>query len=193
MLIAFYSIDDNNIKTLLKEEVFDITDSASTYVSTFSTIQDTKKIEVIISGEKNKDFDFIITNTKLENYIVATEWEIAIEDIQDALDNKVGNTHEEIFDSLTDNGQMQGIYVDIDEQGRKNFYFNATYIKSGKLLGEYIEAKNLLVTNDKGNVTFNIDSKGYVDIRARSLQIISEPSEDGEEQFEDVAGVNDIA
>ena len=192
-LVSFYSIDSNNIKTLLKEEIFDITNDAAVFTSTFTTLEDTKSIEVNISGEKNKIFDFLVTNTKLENYSVATEWELAIEDIQDALDNKVGNTPEEVFNSLTDNGKMQGIYVDIDEQGRKNFYFNATYIKSGKLLGEYIEARNLTVINDNGDTTLKIDSKGNVDIKAAKLQIISSSSSDGNEKWEDAAGVSDIA
>lgn len=190
LLVSFYSINEENVRTLIKENVFDITNTAKVYTDTFVTLQDTKQIETIISGNKNEAFDFILTNIKLENYSVPTEWELAIEDIQDALDNKVGNTHEEIFDSLTDNGQMQGIYVDIDDQGRKNFYFNATYIKSGKLLGEYIEAKNLRVQKNNGNITLDIDSEGNVDIRARTLQVIVDNSED---QYGDVASVEDIA
>lgn len=192
-LVAFYSIDDNDVKTLLHEEVYDIVNDAKIYTSTFTTLENTKSIEVNISGEKNKTFDFLVTNTKLENYLIATEWELAIEDVQDALDHKVGNTHEEVFNSLTDDGKMQGIYVDIDEHGRKNFYFNATYIKSGKLLGEYIDAKNLKVVKDNGDVTLNIDSKGNVDIKARKMQILVSNDETKEEEFEDVAGVSDIA
>ena len=192
-LVAFYSIDDNDIKTLLHEEVYDIVNDAKIYTSTFTTLENTKSIEVNISGEKNKAFDFLVTNTKLENYLIATEWELAIEDVQDALDHKVGNTHEEIFNSLTDDGKMQGIYVDIDEHGRKNFYFNATYIKSGKLLGDYINAKNLKVVKDNGDVTLNIDSKGNVDIKARKMQILVSNDETKEEEFEDAAGVSDIA
>ena len=192
-LVTFYSIDDNNTKTLLHEEVYDIVNNAKIFTSTFTTLENTKSIEVNISGEKNKAFDFLITNTKLENYLIATEWELAIEDIQDALDNKVGNTHEEVFNSLTDDGKMQGMYVDIDEHGRKNFYFNATYIKSGKLLGDYIDAKNLKVVKDNGDVTLNIDSKGNVDIKARKMQILVSNDETEEEEFEDAAGVSDIA
>ena len=192
-LVAFYSIDDNDVKTLLHEEVYDIVNDAKIYTSTFTTLENTKSIEVNISGEKNKAFDFLVTNTKLENYLIATEWELAIEDIQDALDNKVGNTHEEVFNSLTDDGKMQGMYVDIDEHGRKNFYFNATYIKSGKLLGDYIDAKNLKVVKDNGDVTLNIDSKGNVDIKARKMQILVSNDETEEEEFEDAAGVSDIA
>lgn len=194
-LVTFYSIDENNVRTLIKEEVFDITNDAHIYSSTFVTLENTKKIEVNISGNKGASFDYLVTQTKLSNYLVATEWELAIEDIQDALDNKVGNTHEEVFNSLTDDGKMQGMYVDIDEHGRRNFYFNATYIKSGKLLGEYIEAKNLLVTKNDGNTTLKIDSAGDVFLKAKKLQVLhtdsSMPEDEGE--FEDVAGVSDIA
>lgn len=196
-LVTLYSINDKNQRTLIKEEMHDITSTSYVYSSTFTTLEDTKKIEVIISGNKKEQFDFIVTNIKLENYPVATEWELAIEDMQDALDNKLGNTHEEVFNSLTDDGKMQGLYVDIDAQGRKNFYFNATYIKSGKLLGEYIEGKNLKVVKNNGNITLNIDSKGNVDIRARRMQIVTDNSEDDDEEeteiYEDVASVSDIA
>lgn len=191
-LVTFYSINDDNKKTLLKEEIYDITSTSRVFSSTFTTLEDTKKIEVNIGGEKKASFDFIVTNIKLENYSIATEWELAIEDMQDALDNKLGNTHEEVFNSLTDDGRMQGLYVDVDNQGRKNFYFNATYIKSGKLLGEYIEGRNLKVVKNNGNVTLNIDSKGNIDIKARRMQIITDNSDD-EEEFEDVAGMSDIA
>lgn len=192
MTVAFYSINKENAKTLIKEEDFDITNDKKVWTSTFTSLQDTNKIETIISGKASDTFDFLVTNTKLENYIVPTEWEIAIEDIQDALDNKVGNTPEEVFDSLTDNGKMQGIYVDVDEHGNKNFYFNATYIKSGKLLGEYIEARNLLVVNNNGDRTLDIDANGNVSISAKKLKILIS-GENPDNEYEDVAGVSDIA
>ena len=191
MTVAFYSINKDNAKTLIKEETFDITNDKKVWTTTFTSLQDTSKIETIISGEENSTFDFLITNTKLENYVVPTEWEIAIEDIQDALDHKVGNTHEEVFESLTDNGRMQGMYVDIDEHGNKNFYFNASYIKTGKLLGEYIEGRNLLVNNKNGEKTLHIDNDGNIDMTAKRLRILIDDIE--EEEYEDVAGISDIA
>ena len=190
MCVAFYSINKNNVKTLLKEEVYDIKETAKVFTSTFTTIADTDSIEVIISGKKGNTFDFIFTNTKLENYKIPTEWELAIEDIQDSLDMKLGNTHEEVFNSLTDDGRMQGIYTDIDDKGNKNFYFNASYIKTGKLLGQYIEAKNLLVVNNNNEETLKIDNNGNIKIKAKELQIIVD-SETGE--WENAATKSDIA
>lgn len=197
MTVAFYSIDADKKKTLIKEKQCDLQKDSKCFTDTFESLQDTKEIEVIISGAETKPFDFVVTNTMLANYPIPTEWEIALEDVQDALDHKVGNTPEEVFGSLTDDGKMQGIYVDIDEHGKKNYYFNASYIKSGKLLGEYIEGRNLIVRNDDDDETLHIDSKGNVAIQAKKLQILvnSEETEEGttENEYEDVAGVSDIA
>ena len=179
VLVAFYSINSSDTKTLIKEETFDIKTEAKVFTSTFSTLVDTSKIEVIISGQENATFDFIVTNIKLENHPIPTEWELAIEDMQDALDQKVGNTAEEVFESLTDGGRMQGIYIDIDEHGQKNYYVS----------GRYIDAYNLSVRRKSDNVqTFKIDEEGNVLLRVNTLQIVGDTG-----QFEDAATENDIA
>ena len=179
VLVAFYSINSSDIKTLIKEETFDIKTEAKVFTSTFSTLVDTSKIEVIISGQENATFDFVVTNIKLENHPIPTEWELAIEDMQDALDQKVGNTPEEVFESLTDGGRMQGIYIDIDEHGQKNYYIS----------GRYIDAYNLSVRRKSDNVqTFKIDEEGNVSLKVSTLQIVGDTG-----QFEDAATENDIA
>lgn len=178
-LVVFYSIDEHGKRTLIKEENYDLGTEVKTYTSTFSSLNDTQKIEVVISGSENSTFDFVVTNLKLENHPVPTEWELAIEDMQDALDQKVGNTAEEVFDSLTDGGKMQGIYVDIDEHGQKNYYVS----------GRYIDAYNLQVRRKSDNVqTLKIDEFGNVSIRATSLQIVGDTG-----AFEDAATESDIA
>ena len=178
-LVVFYSIDEHGKRTLIKEENYNLGTDIKTYTSTFSSLNDTQKIEVVISGSENDTFDFVVTNLKLENHPVPTEWELAIEDMQDALDQKVGNTAEEVFDSLTDGGKMQGIYVDIDEHGQKNYYVS----------GRYIDAYNLQVRRKSDNVqTFKIDEFGNVSIRATSLQIVGDTG-----AFEDAATESDIA
>ena len=121
----------------------------------------------------------VAAGMKLENHPIPTEWELAIEDMQDALDQKVGNTPEEVFDSLTDGGKMQGIYIDIDEHGQKNYYVS----------GRYIDAYNLVVRRKKDNVeTLKIDEEGNVLLRVNTLQIVGDTG-----QFEDAATENDIA
>lgn len=162
-VVAFYSINDKNIKTLIKEEKFDLTTDPKVFTSSFTTLTDTKKIEVVISGQKDAQFDFIVTNIKLENHPIPTAWELAIEDMQDALDQKVGNTSEEVFDSLTDNGRMQGLYIDIDEHGNKNYYFK----------GQFIDAKNLRVMNNNGTRTLYINENGNIEIVASSFTLVA--------------------
>ena len=99
--------------------------------------------------------------------------------MQDALDQKVGNTAEEVFESLTDGGKMQGIYVDIDEHGQKNYYVS----------GRYIDAYNLQVRRKSDNTeTFKIDEEGNIFLRAKTLQIVGDSG-----KFEDAATENDIA
>ncbi len=177
--VAFYSLNDTGSKTLIKEELFDITEDVKTFTSTFSSLSDTKKIEVIISGQEDATFDFVVTNIKLENHPTPTDWELAIEDMQDALDLKVGNTPEEVFNSLTDNGKMQGIYIDIDEHGNKNYYIS----------GRYIDARNLVVRRTKDNVeTLKVTEEGEISIKASSLMIIGDSG-----NFENAATENDIA
>lgn len=163
--VAFYSINKMKAKTLIKEETYDIQTAAKVFTSTFATLVDTDEIEVVISGKKTAPFDFLVTNIKLEKYPTPTEWELAIEDIQDALDNKVGASAEEVFNSLTDGGTVEGIYVDTDETGKKFYY----------ITGRYLDAKNLSVRDINGDITLKIDEYGHVTLRASSLSIGSKP------------------
>lgn len=165
VLVRTFSINKDGERTIINENVFNIEHDAKNYNFTFMSLDDTEKIEVVISGQAEDTYDFILTNTKLEKNAIPTEWELAIEDIQDALDNKVGNTPDEIFNSLTDDGKRQGIYIDTDEEGNKNYYFNASYIKSGYIKGDLIDAKNLTVWRDDGKKTLEIDQYGNVTLR----------------------------
>ena len=72
----------------------------------------------------------------------------------------------ELFNKLTNGGQMQGIYL---QNGI--LYINADYILSGTLAGNRINAKGLYVYDNSGNTTLGIDSKGNVTIRATSFSL----------------------
>lgn len=179
IVCAFFSIDKNNKRILIKEETFDITDKNKVFTTTFVSLNETENIDIIVSGEIGQKFDFVCTNMKLENHKIPTAWELALEDVQDALDMKVGNTAEEVFDSLTDGGKMQGIYVDVDEHGNKNYYVS----------GRYIDAKNLRVRRESdGADTLRIDETGNVYLKAKTLQIVGDAG-----QWEDAATESDIA
>lgn len=164
-LVSFYSINQAGKKTLIKEEQFDVKVTSKVFTTSFESLNDTVKIEVIIGGQKDAQFDLMVTNIKLENYDIPTEWELAIEDLQYVLDNKLGNSSEEVFNSLTDGGTVQGIYVDTDDTGKKYYY----------ITGTYLDARNLLVRDTKGETTLKIDESGNVTIKATSLSIGSKP------------------
>lgn len=75
-------------------------------------------------------------------------------------------TQEEVFNILTDNGRLQGVFM---RDGM--LYINGSYIKSGKVSGEYVDARNLTVTNSSGQKTLDIDANGNVSIMATTFSL----------------------
>lgn len=75
-------------------------------------------------------------------------------------------TQEEVFNILTDNGRLQGIFM---KDGM--LYLNGSYIKSGKVSGEYMDARNLTVTNSSGQKTLAIDSYGNVSLMVSTFSL----------------------
>jgi len=74
---------------------------------------------------------------------------------------------DDMLDILTENGKRKGIY---SKNGM--LYIDGTYIRSGKVSGEYIDARNLTVTNTAGQKTLAVDNTGNVDMNVRSLSIL---------------------
>lgn len=88
--------------------------------------------------------------------------------VEDYVNGKInGMTQEEIFNILTNNQKNQGIYL---KDGL--LYINGSYVKSGKVKGEYIDARNLTVANTAGQKTLAVDNNGNVDMNVRSLSIL---------------------
>ena len=75
-------------------------------------------------------------------------------------------TQEEVFNILTDNGRLQGIFM---KDGM--LYLNGSYIKSGKVSGEHVDARNLTVTNSSGQKTLTIDSYGNVSLMVSTFSL----------------------
>lgn len=66
---------------------------------------------------------------------------------------------EDIFNKLTNNGEVQGLYL---QDGK--VYIN----------GEYINSRNLKAVRNDGTETFKIDSEGNVHIRANSFHLVGD-------------------
>lgn len=84
----------------------------------------------------------------------------AVSDLDNSLDQ------EGVFNRLTNNGQTQGIYL---EDGI--LYINASYIASGTIRGNLIDARNLVIKDSAGNTTFAVDANGNVSIRCTSFSL----------------------
>lgn len=173
MRLTVISYDSNDLKTLLKEEIIELDNNmlAIKHIK-FETMPDTKKLEVFITGRCNQKFDFIVSNIMLANTNMLTPWELAPEDIMDAINNKFN--HEDIFNALTDDGKIQGIFTNKDNEGNTNFYFNASYIKTGELKGELVNTKNLVAKRDLDDVeTLRVDSDGNIILRPKTFELVS--------------------
>ena len=82
---------------------------------------------------------------------IATDAQKAAEEAQNATENLDKElTAEEIFNRLTNNGEVQGIYR--DEKG--DIYLNASYIKSGEFLADLIKVG---VLQSKDGKSFYLD------------------------------------
>ena len=170
LTMSLYSINKAGTKTLIKEDTCVLTQSPQVFYFKAVSLEDTDKLEVQFSVEKNKACDFIFTETMIANTNTLTPWELAPEDVMDAINGKMN--HEEIFNALTDNGKIEGIFTQKDSEGNTHFYFNASYIKTGTLKGELIDGRNLVVRREGDDLeTLNINSKGEVSINASHLSI----------------------
>lgn len=74
-------------------------------------------------------------------------------------------TQQAIFNSLTNNGKVQGIKL-----SNGNLYINASYINSGTLSANYLRTG--LITDKKGLNKWNLDN-GVMDLKVQKLQIKS--------------------
>lgn len=80
---------------------------------------------------------------------------LVYEDVTDTW-NKVDNDSESVFNALTNNGKVQGLYLE-----NNKLYMN----------GEYIRARNLSVVNDSNVETLKIDSKGEVKLNVKNFTL----------------------
>lgn len=171
LVISMYSVDKNGVKTLLKEDTCILTDELQMFSLKADTLENTKNLEVYYRGELNRSYNIKFTETMVANTSILTPWELAPEDVMDAINGKMN--HEDIFNALTDNGKMEGIYTQKDNEGNTHFYFNASYIKTGTLVGELIDARGLTVRREGDDIkTLEITKTGEVNINASSMTIM---------------------
>jgi hypothetical protein len=173
--IKVISIDANGTPTDILTMTKTIGNSMTQLSQSFRTVSNTSNIKIIIGTEPGKMCDFYITELSLYNTNSFYPWELAPEDIQEQLSNKLDNDHIAVFNALTRNKSMEGIYTSVDENGNEHFYFNATHIKTGSLDGGLINGVGLNIRDDTtGQSIFHVykDNAGtHIDMTANNLYI----------------------
>ena len=179
--IKILSINSQNESTELGTFLEPILDTTYKRVNcTVKTLNDTVSIKVIIGVEPTKMCEFYITELSLYNTDKIYPWELAPEDTQEQLDTKLDNDQMSVFNALTKNGTMEGIYMSIDENGDEHYYFNASHIKTGSIDGGLINGIGLNIKDEAtGRSIFHVykDEDGtHIDMIAQNLYIGTEPA-----------------
>jgi hypothetical protein len=174
--IKISSLDANDSVTTLDTKLLSLSAAQEVQKSvTVKTLNNTEKIRIFIGVEPNKMCEFYITELSLYNTDSYYPWELAPEDIQEQLDDKLNNDHNAVFNALTRNGTMEGIYIDIDENGYEHYYFNASHLKTGSIDGGLINGIGLNIKDDAtGESIFHVykDEEGtHIDMIANNLYI----------------------
>ena len=176
--VKAFSINDLGESSEIGTYLLPVNTSYGRIDCTFCTLNDTASIKVIIGVEPMKMCDFYITEISLYNTDTSYPWELAPEDLQEQIDNKLENDQMSVFNALTKNGTMEGIFMNVDEEGNEHYYFNASHIKTGSLDGGLINGIGLNIIDDvTGQSIFHVykDENGtHIDMIAQNLYIGTE-------------------
>ena len=170
------SIDDNGISTSLSSNLIPVKKDKETQISIpFKTLETTNKIRCLVGVEPRSISDMYITEWSLYNCDNFYPWELSPEDKQKQMELKLDSDHNSVFNALTRNGTMEGIYINIDEDGNEHYYFNASHIKTGSIDGGLINGIGLNIRDEvTGDSIFHVyrDQDGtHIDMIAENLFI----------------------
>ena len=170
------SVDiDNNHETILATTIPIKTEQEVQISIPFKTMNNTENIKCFIGVEPEKACDYYITQLSLYNTKGYYPWELSPEDVQLQLENKLNNDHMSVFNALTRNGAMEGIFIREDEDGNEHYYFNASHLKTGSIDGGLINGIGLNIKDDAtGESIFHVykDENGtHIDMIANNLYI----------------------
>jgi hypothetical protein len=171
-----FSLNENEeLKVITNESIKFDSDKDVQITIPFQTFNDTECIRCFIGVQPQKLCDFYITQLSLYNTKKYYPWELAPEDVQLQLDNKLNNDHISVYNALTREGAMEGIYKRSDAEGNEHFYFNASHIQTGSLDGGLINGIGLNIKDDTtGESIFHVykdESGTHIDLIAQNLLI----------------------
>lgn len=172
IIIKIYSVDKDNYEYLLYENTILATKDIQRLFAKFTTIDSTKYIRVKIIGEANHRYNFYIGELALYNTWNDYPWTINPADLN--LES-VTYTQEELWNILSNNGTVQGIFSRTDPvTGQLEYYINASMIGAGKVKAQFIEMYGLKIRRkDTGETTLHITENGEVNLNASKVTIAS--------------------
>lgn len=183
------SIDSKGDKTTICSKTVSAEKDMKRMFLTFKTLSDTKDLQIEILGEADYRYNFYVGELALYNTWNDYPWTINPIDLKFSTDY----TQEELWNILSNNGKIQGIFTRINpETGQLEYYINASYIGAGKMKAEFMEMYGLKVLrkDDDGNldndvVTFEITENGDVNLNVTQL-IIGSTGQTIEETFDGI-------
>lgn len=167
-LNMFFGFDRYSAKRYVLKNINNWTRYSWTF--TASSSADSSGKYLVKNGKTNIFFGNVDTGT-LEICGMQLELGSTVHDYQPSPEEgaikslKEATTQQSIFNSLTNNGKVQGIKL-----SNGNLYINASYINSGTLSANYL--KTGLITDKKGLSKWNLDN-GIMDLKVQQLKIKS--------------------
>lgn len=176
MYVKISSLNSDNISTTLFNKVISIYgEQYESITCKVTTLSDTEKIQILLGVDPMEYCEFYITELSLYNTSSYYPWELSPEDSQQQINKKLDNDHLSVFNALTRNGKMEGIYIDTDENGIEHYYFNASHLKAGSIDGGLINGIGIDIKDKDGQSIFHVyegdNGQTYIDMIANNLSI----------------------
>ena len=170
--INIYSVDKNSEDTLIHNETITALKNMQRIFTTFKTREDTVQIKVEILGDPNYRYNFSVGELAIYNTWNDYPWTINPADlvVRDST-----YTQEELWNILSNNGTVQGIFSEINPvTGQLDYYINASMIAAGRVKAEFMEMYGLKVLRkDTKEVSLHISDNGEVTINSPKIILSS--------------------
>ena len=170
--INIYSVDKNSEEVLIHSETVSAERNMQRIFTTFKTREDTAQIKVEILGEPNYRYNFSVGELAIYNTWNDYPWTINPADlvVRDST-----YTQEELWNILSNNGTVQGIFSEINPvTGQLDYYINASMIAAGKVKAEFMEMYGLKVLRkDTKEVSLYISDNGEITINSPKIVLSS--------------------
>ena len=175
--LRIYSLDKYDQRTLIYEKALTAETNLKKVYARFYSLHDTTAILVEICGENGFRYHFNIAEPALYNTHNEYPWTIHPSDLK-IFGNQL--TQEDVWNILSCNGTVQGIFSRIDpETGQLEYYINASMIQAGKMKAQYMEMYGLKVLRKENGeetdkVTLEVTEDGELILDVKRLSLVAQ-------------------